>query len=74
LDARAGNLLEDEELIEVLEGQRSLDEAVETIIVRTRQFAVRQERWFRRDPRITWVNIERDPVSEIGSVLAKHLN
>jgi tRNA dimethylallyltransferase len=44
------------------------------IVIHTRQFAVRQERWFRRDPRITWVNIERDPVSEIGSVLAKHLN
>jgi tRNA dimethylallyltransferase len=33
-----------------------LDAAVEATIQRTRRFAVRQERWFRRDPRIEWVN------------------
>ena len=38
------------ELAEHLEGKRSLDDAVEAAIVRTQQFAVRQERWFRRDP------------------------
>jgi tRNA dimethylallyltransferase len=62
------------ELLRHLEGKSTLDQAVGDIVIHTRQFAVRQERWFRRDPRITWVNIERDPVSEIGSVLAKHLN
>jgi tRNA dimethylallyltransferase len=49
-------------------------QAVGDIVIHTRQFAVRQERWFRRDPRITWVNIEKNPVAEIGAVLAKHLN
>ena len=62
------------ELLRHLEGKCTLEQAVGDIVIHTRQFAVRQERWFRRDPRITWVNIERDPVSEIGSVLAKHLN
>ena len=62
------------ELLRHLEGKCTLDQAVGDIVIHTRQFAVRQERWFRRDPRITWVIIERDPVSEIGSVLAKHLN
>jgi tRNA dimethylallyltransferase len=62
------------ELSRHLEGKCTLEQAVGDIFIHTRQFAVRQERWFRRDPRITWVNIERDPVSEIGSVLAKHLN
>lgn len=33
----------------------SLDTAIETAITRIRQFAVRQDRWFRRDPRITWL-------------------
>ena len=47
----------------------SLDEAVDTVIVRTRQFAVRQERWFRRDPRVRWVHIEHDPVAEVLPVL-----
>jgi tRNA dimethylallyltransferase len=62
------------ELLRHLEGKCTLEQAVGDIVIHTRQFAVRQERWFRRDPRITWVNIERDPVSEIDSVLAKHLN
>ena len=42
----------------------SLDEAIEQVIVRTRQFAVRQERWFRRDPRVTWIAVAEDPVAE----------
>lgn len=62
------------ELLRHLEGKCTLEQAVGDIVVHTRQFAVRQERWFRRDPRITWVHIERDPVSEIGSVLAQHLH
>ena len=37
-------------------GGSTLDEAVETIVVRTRRFQRRQDRWFRRDPRITWVD------------------
>ncbi len=37
------------------------DEAVEAIIVRTRQFAVRQDRWFRRDPRIRWIRVDVGP-------------
>ncbi|MFM2077368.1 MAG: tRNA ((37)-N6)-dimethylallyltransferase MiaA [Actinomycetota bacterium] len=57
------------ELIAHLDGECSLDEAVATAILRTRQFAVRQERWFRRDPRIRWVPIEHDPVAELLPVL-----
>ncbi len=52
------------ELIEHLEGKVTLAAAVAAIVLRTRQFAVRQERWFRRDPRIRWVTIEHDPVAE----------
>ena len=57
------------ELIAHLEGELSLDEAVASVILRTRQFAVRQERWFRRDPRIRWVQIDNDPVAEVLAVL-----
>jgi tRNA dimethylallyltransferase len=59
------------ELIDHLEGRVTLDEAVATIVVRTRQFAVRQERWFRRDPRIRWVDIADDPVAETLPVVAE---
>lgn len=61
------------ELIDHLEGRCSLDEAVETTITRTRQFAVKQERWFRRDPRIEWVDIEHDPAVEAGPVITNRL-
>ncbi len=57
------------ELLAHLHGDVSLDEAVATTIVRTRQFAVRQIRWFRRDPRIRWVQVGDDPVEELLPVL-----
>jgi tRNA dimethylallyltransferase len=53
------------ELLDHLELGVPLDEAVATIALRTRQFAVRQERWFRRDPRIRWYDVDRDPVAEV---------
>ena len=46
-------------------------EAIEQIIVRTRQFAVRQLRWFGRDPRVRWVDIEHDPVAEAAPVVRR---
>jgi tRNA dimethylallyltransferase len=49
------------ELLEHLEGSIGLEEAVETAIARTRKFARRQVRWFRRDPRIRWLDGERPP-------------
>lgn len=42
------------ELLAHVEGQMALDEAVTETRRRTRRFARRQLRWFRRDPRITW--------------------
>ena len=62
------------ELIGVVEGDTSLPKAVDEIILRTRQFAVRQERWFRRDPRIRWVDIRSDPVAEALPVVQEYLS
>lgn len=53
------------EIIEHLDGGCSLSAAIDTIVLRTRQFAVRQLRWFRRDPRIRWLPVEDDPVAEV---------
>lgn len=58
------------EVIEHLDGRVSLDEAVATVVLRTRQFAVRQERWFRRDPRVRWLDIHHDPVAEAVPAIA----
>lgn len=58
------------ELLDHLEGRCDLDEAVATIVTRTRQFAVRQDRWFRRDPRIRWVDMTAGPAAAVDAVLA----
>lgn len=69
LSREAQQALGYKELIAHLTGAMSLDEAVATIVTRTRQFAVRQERWYRRDPRVNWVRVEADPVAEAAPVL-----
>jgi tRNA dimethylallyltransferase len=48
------------EVASYLSGELSLDEARERTFVATRRFARRQESWFRRDPRTTWVRYD-DP-------------
>ena len=60
----AGQALGYKEILAMLEGRMSQDEAIAMIITRTRQFAVRQERWFRRDPRVRWIDVEHDAVAE----------
>jgi len=52
------------EIIELIEGRVDETQAIETIVQRTRRFAVRQERWFRRDPRVRWIDVDDDPVAE----------
>jgi tRNA dimethylallyltransferase len=50
------------ELAAHLDGRLSLSEALDTAVRRTRRFARRQERWFRRDPRITWFDARHPDV------------
>ena len=69
----AGQALGYKELVDHLDGRVGLAEAVATIVSRTRQFAVRQERWFRRDPRIRWIDVDRDPVAEVASIVVDAL-
>ena len=49
------------ELLAHLRGETTLDEALDLAVVRTRRFARRQERWFRRDPRIGWLDAPASP-------------
>ena len=62
-----------EETSEMLAGRMSQDEAAAMIVTRTRKFAVRQERWFRRDPRVRWIDIEHDAVAEAAPVVIEAL-
>jgi tRNA dimethylallyltransferase len=56
LSRTAGQALGYKELIEHVRGNCTLAEALATAIARTKRFARRQERWFRRDPRIRWLD------------------
>ncbi|MFM7744695.1 MAG: tRNA (adenosine(37)-N6)-dimethylallyltransferase MiaA [Actinomycetota bacterium] len=48
------------EMIDHIAGRVPLAVARDEIVLRTTQFAVRQERWYRRDPRIRWVDVSGD--------------
>ncbi|HEX6236142.1 MAG TPA: tRNA (adenosine(37)-N6)-dimethylallyltransferase MiaA [Acidimicrobiales bacterium] len=56
------------ELFAHLEGECTLDEALELAIRRTRRFARRQRAWFRRDPRTVWV-AGGDPDDDPGALV-----
>ncbi len=74
LSRSAGQALGYKEIVDHLEGRIGKDEAIDTIITRTRQFAVRQDRWFRRDPRVRWIDVERDPISEVVPTVMEAMN
>ncbi len=57
------------ELLDHLEHGTPLDEAVEHAVRRTRRFARRQQRWFGRDPRITWLPVDGDLVERAAGAL-----
>ncbi len=69
LSRTAAQALGYKELIDHLARRLTLARAVESIVVRTRQFATRQDRWFRRDPRIRWIDIETDPLEALPVVV-----
>jgi tRNA dimethylallyltransferase len=58
------------ELLEHLEQGLPLDAALEAAVQSTRRFARRQQRWFGRDPRITWLatdgNVSENLVAELA--------
>jgi tRNA dimethylallyltransferase len=59
------------ELLAVVRGELDLDEALDLAIVRTRRFARRQRSWFRRDPRITWLDAGPDPTLLVDALVGR---
>ena len=57
------------EVLAHLSGQRSLEEAADEAVRRTRAFARRQRMWFRRDPRITWYGSAANPFAVLPALL-----
>ena len=71
LSRTAAQALGYKELLAHLRGEMSLDEAVALAVTRTRKFARRQERWFRRDPRIIWLEAHADAESLADQALTR---
>ncbi|MBK5289242.1 MAG: tRNA (adenosine(37)-N6)-dimethylallyltransferase MiaA [Acidimicrobiia bacterium] len=58
------------ELLKHLDGEASLEEATEQILIRSRNFARRQRAWYRRDGRVHWFDVEEKRPSLAAEVMA----
>lgn len=56
----AGRAIGYREVASYLTGELSLAEARERTVIATRRFSRRQDSWFRKDPRVTWIRYD-DP-------------
>ncbi len=73
LSPTAAQALGYKELLVHVRGEQSLEESLALAIARTRRFARRQQRWFRRDPRIAWLDataVAEDPIAAAEALLA----
>jgi tRNA dimethylallyltransferase len=57
------------QVLELLEGEVDEAGARERTVVATRRYARRQRAWFRRDPRITWLDPEQDLLGQALALL-----
>jgi tRNA dimethylallyltransferase len=71
LSKGAGQALGYKELAEHLHGACSLDDALTLARRRTRRFARRQERWFRRDPRVVWLDSTGNALEDLDEMLGE---
>jgi len=60
------------QFFEYLRGELSFEEAFEKAIADTKKFARKQERWFRRDPRIFWIEIKEDPLEAVPILMEEY--
>ena len=66
----AGQALGYKELFAHLQGEATLEEALDLAVRRTRRFARRQRAWFGRDPRITWLDADVPDVNLLVDALS----
>jgi tRNA dimethylallyltransferase len=66
----AGRALGYPQVVALLDGTLDQDEAEADIVLATRRFARRQQRWFRRDPRTVWLDADAPASSTASSVEA----
>jgi len=59
------------ELAAYVHGACTLDDALSLARQRTRRFARRQERWFRRDPRVVWLDVTENAMEVLDALLGE---
>jgi tRNA dimethylallyltransferase len=62
-----------QQMLRHLAGEWTLDQARDETVRATRRFARRQESWFRRDPRITWLDADANADSDQPGLLDRAL-
>ncbi|MFR2587062.1 MAG: tRNA (adenosine(37)-N6)-dimethylallyltransferase [Adlercreutzia equolifaciens] len=61
------------EIVEALDGNITLEEAVQAIKTATRRYGKRQRTWFRRDKRIRWVNADAGDAEAVAAEILSQL-
>ena len=69
LSKTASQALGYKQVISYIDGENTLEEAIDSAISSTRRFARRQEKWFRRDPRIHWMDMKNDSLELLEEVI-----
>lgn len=57
------------QVLDYLDGKMSLDEAMEKTITGTRRYVRRQRSWFKRDPRVNWIDASGDTFAQAQEIL-----
>ena len=60
--------------VEHLLGKRALDETIDLVKIRTRQFAKRQLTWFRRQMALEWMDANLSPEILAQQIIDKYRN
>ncbi len=61
------------EMVEVLVGKSTCDDAVEEMKSNTRRFAKRQQTWFRADPLLNWLDVSELSSAVVANSLRKEI-
>ena len=72
-DITAFQALGYKEMLQYIEGRKSLEEAIKLLKRRTRQFAKRQFTWFRKEPKFKWVNLSEISEEKLIDMIKRDL-
>ncbi|ADY72962.1 tRNA dimethylallyltransferase [Desulfurobacterium thermolithotrophum DSM 11699] len=61
------------EMLQYLEGKKTLEEAIKLLKRRTKQFAKRQFTWFRKEPKFKWVNLSEVSERKLIDMIKKEI-